>query len=189
MDSRKEEPELPDFPPLPEGMPPFPPFPPEDIVDPQQMGPEGFRRKHMEDIGFIARLIHDYIDREINNQMKPYDITMSQSKILMFLRSRIGRKTTQKEIEDFLGVSHPTTVGLLKRLETKGFIYTETDPEDHRMKLVVLTEKDQELGRRMYECRLRTDKSLTAGMTEEEVQELKRLMGKVRDNIFRELKK
>lgn len=158
-----------------------------DEHDPKQMGPEEFRKDNNSDIGFVARLIHDYIEREANNDLKPYGLTMSQSRILMFLRSRYGQKTSQKEVEEFLGVSHPTTVGLLKRLESKGFIRTEVDADDRRMKLVILTEKDRVLGMEMWRNRQKTEKMLTEGLTEEEVSELKRMLGTIRDTIFRQM--
>lgn len=159
----------------------------ERVKELEKLGAEGFREANHSDIGFVARLIHDYIEREVNNDLKPYGLTMTQSRILIFLRSRLGQHTTQKEVEEFLGVSHPTTVGLLKRLEGKGFIRTEVDPADRRMKLVFLTAKDRELGMEMWQNRKKTEALLTEGLSEEEKEELKRLMGIVRENILRRM--
>ena len=70
---------------------------------------------------------------------------ISQMYVLKYLRENQNKMVTQKEIEQYLEVSHPTTVGILKRLESKGFIQTEIVKEGRFSKQVVLTEKSNVL--------------------------------------------
>ena len=45
-------------------------------------------------------------------------------------RSRSGGQATQKEIEGFLQVSHPTVAGIINRMEQNGFVRCRLDPAD-----------------------------------------------------------
>lgn len=79
-----------------------------------------------------------------DEDLKRHDLTLTQTRVLGFL-AEMGGQATQKEIEDDLQVSHPTVVGLVSRMEQKGFLTTRPDPMDRRNKLVELTEKAREL--------------------------------------------
>ena len=109
------------------------------------------------DAGFLIKQIHDALSKRFNDVLKKYDLTISQMYVLKYLRENQNKMVTQKEIEQYLEVSHPTTVGILKRLESKGFIQTEIIKEGRFSKQVVLTEKSkcftQELSNGTYGVR------------------------------------
>ena len=88
-----------------------------------------------------------------------------------------------KQIEKELEISHPTVVGLVQRLETKGFVESFTDEKDRRIKMVLLTERAYE-HQHFMETRFREkEKLMTRGMSEAEVQELIRLLRKLHTNL------
>ena len=90
---------------------------------------------------------------------------------------------SQKQIGKELEISHPTVVGLVQRLETKGFVESFTDEKDRRIKMVRLTERAYE-HQHFMETRFREkEKLMTRGMSEEEVQELIRLLRKLHANL------
>lgn len=136
-----------------------------------------------DDIGFMIKLINDDLDRIINGRLRSAGITHSQSLVFEFLAAREGRRTTLRDLEAYLGVSHPTVVGLVRRLEANGIVHTEVDPQDRRAKLLFL-EPPGELNRALLPPPIEEIEALiTKGMTDVERRELKHLLLVVCNNI------
>ena len=70
-----------------------------------------------EPIGYLLARIHSNMDRRANNNLKASGMTFSQMRLMHFLFKQGEATPSQKDIEDFLQVSHPTVVGLIQRLE------------------------------------------------------------------------
>ncbi len=135
------------------------------------------RGMQMEDtIPCMIKKINDRMRSGFDQAMKKHGLTFSQARVLRHLRIR-GGVSTQKEIEDYLDVKHPTVVGLVARLEGNGFVETCTDPDDRRNKLVKITEKAIRMEEDIVRGRDEGDRLLMKGLQEEEKQELKRLLG------------
>ena len=67
--------------------------------------------------------VSESIDRMLNAELSNDDLTLTQCRVLYTLLHRTNDRTaTQKEIEDYLSISHPTAVGVFHRLESKGLI-------------------------------------------------------------------
>jgi DNA-binding MarR family transcriptional regulator len=96
---------------------------------------------------------------------------------------RSGGSIAQKEIEKILDVSHPTIVGLVNRLQEKGFVSCVTDESDRRSKIVNLTEKAVSLGKTMRAARNQSEQDLLEGLDDQEVETLNRLLRKLYGNI------
>ena len=90
---------------------------------------------------------------------------------------------TQKEIEQYFQVSHPTVVGIVQRLEHKGFVRTEMDERDKRKKLIFLTEYEEKMYQQMKSSHVEMEHILTAGMTEEQIRRLSELLSLVLCNL------
>ena len=88
------------------------------------------------DVGYLIKRIHDKLAVRADAELKQYHLTMSQGRVFLYLSSR-GGQATQKEIETFLGVAHPTVVGLVSRMEQSGYV-TCWPCEDGRNKNVKL---------------------------------------------------
>lgn len=84
-------------------------------------------------IGFLLKQIHDNMDRHANRNLKPQGLTFSQMRLLVLLYVRPSAPS-QKELEEQMGVTHPTVVGLIKRLEGKGLVRCGFDSRDKRVK-------------------------------------------------------
>ena len=134
------------------------------------------------DVSWIIRLISIEMKRRADVMLAEDDLTSAQLRILMFLKSR-GGSAAQKAIEEHLGVKHPTVIGLLKRLEKKGYVITAQDSCDARKRSVFVTEKVKRISD-AFDAHVRAlNGNLTAGLAEEETRELKRLLGKLHENI------
>ena len=133
-------------------------------------------------VGYQFKIIDEKIKVRADADLKRHDLTLMQTRVLGFL-AEMGGRTTQKEIEDDLQVSHPTVVGLVSRMEQKGFLTTRTDPMDRRNKLVELTEKALEIGRDIDVTVEQHDAELLQGFSEQEVETLKGFLRRINHNL------
>lgn len=134
------------------------------------------------EVSYMLKLINDNFRSKVDAQLKTYDMTVSQGRVLNFIRLS-GGSATQKEIEDFLEVSHPTVVGLLSRMTKSGYIECTYDTSKGRSKLVRETEKAVEFSHEMDAFFKKSNEELTRGMSEEEKTELERLLGILYENV------
>ncbi len=134
------------------------------------------------EIGMLIKQISFQLRTHADMDLRKCDLTWSQAHLLRHLAKTEGQMS-QKQIEKELEISHPTVVGLVQRLETKGFVESYTDEKDRRIKMVRLTERAYE-HQHFMETRFREkEKLMTRGMSEEEVQELIRLLRKLHANL------
>ena len=91
------------------------------------------------EIVIMMKTISEEMQRRNYSFLKDFDLTFSQGRVLKIVYGESG-KVTQKDIEDILFVSHPATRGIIKRLEEKGYIFTATDKEDKRHKVLFITD-------------------------------------------------
>ncbi len=134
------------------------------------------------DIGCLIKLISDRMRTLGDADLKQYDLTFSQVRILSYLH-RYGPEATQKDIESYLDVAHPTVVGLVSRLEKNGFVECHTDARDRRNKMVRLTPKADEIKSKVDEKKKQNEQQMAKGLSGEELEELVRLLKQVYSNI------
>ena len=137
-----------------------------------------------EPIGFLLKCIHDNMDRQANNKLKPCGMTFSQMRLLYYLFKQEGAPPSQKDIEEQLQVSHPTVVGLLKRLEAKGLVRCGFDSADRRVKSVYLTQEGRGFICALREHRAQMERRITEGLSAQEVDCLRLLLRRVLENVL-----
>lgn len=126
-------------------------------------------------IGYLIKSLNDKLKSDADADLKEFNLTFSQTRILAYLRS-CGGKATQKEIEIFSAASHPTVVGIISRMEQNGYVETFFDAFDKRNKIVKLTKLASALGEDMEKRILEKDKKLMSSLSENEIAELKRML-------------
>ena len=134
------------------------------------------------EIGMLIKQISFQMRTHADTDLRKCDLTWSQAHLLRHL-TRAGGEMSQKQIEKEMEISHPTVVGLVQRLETKGFVESFTDEKDRRVKKVRLTEQAREHQHFMEERFREKEKLMTRGMSEEEVKELIRLLRELHANL------
>lgn len=134
------------------------------------------------ELGMLIKLISFQMRIHADMAMRKCDLTWSQAHLLRHL-TEAGGQMSQKQIEKKLEISHPTVVGLVQRLESKGFVESFTDEKDRRIKMVQLTERAYEHQQFMEEQFREKEKLMTREMSEDEVQELIRLLRKLHANL------
>ena len=135
-------------------------------------------------IGSIIKILSETIGQQINRNFKEFNLTMQQMKVLHFLREREGKmETRQKDIQDYMRISHPTTVSILRLMEKKGFIKTSTSKTDKRMKIVTLTGQEEIVEKKIIRERELMEKRLMKGFTQKEKEDLRRYLQQMYQNI------
>ena len=140
-----------------------------------------------QDIGYIIKKISVSQKAGMDASLSAYNLTSSQLHVL-FMLDRSGGEMTQKTLEEALGVSHPTVVGLVSRLEKQGFITTETDPDDRRHKKILPTEKALNIKEELSRARRENERKMTSGFSDKELKQLNEYLQRIYANISDERK-
>lgn len=132
-------------------------------------------------IGYLIKSINDKLKIKADEDLKRHNLTLSQSRIVGYLTEHGGR-ATQKEIEDFLAVSHPTVVGLVSRMEQNDMVSTYFDHVG-RSKVVSLTAHAEalalDMGKTITEC----ERNLLSCLSENEIAALEKSLTAILNNI------
>lgn len=133
------------------------------------------------DVGYLIKRINDKRAARADAELKQFNLTMSQCRVFLYLSSR-GGQATQKEIETFLDVAHPTVVGLVSRMEQNGYV-TCWPCEDGRNKYVKLTPQAEAIDKDMQRNQLENEKMLLAPLSPEERERLRDLLLTVAEHL------
>lgn len=133
------------------------------------------------DVGYLIKNINDKLKVKADADLKRYNLTFTQSRVFAYLQEK-GGQATQKEIEVFLDVSHPTVVGIVSRMEHNGYLTCWQD-EDKRNKNVKLTQKAESLGMDMEQHMLENEKHLLSPLSPAEAEQLKQMLLQIYDHL------
>ena len=133
-------------------------------------------------IGGMIKYISDKVRQKADNNLKDHNVTLSQVRVLNFLWRENG-SCSQKQIEDFLQVSHPTVVGLVSRMEQSGYIQTSVSPDDKRNKIVTVTDSGMSLACELCRYMEDIDKRMLVGLTDEQQAQLTDMLYIVAQNF------
>ena len=133
------------------------------------------------DVGYLIKSINDKLAARADAELKQFNLTMSQCRVFLYLSSR-GGQATQKEIETFLDVAHPTVVGLVSRMEQNGYV-TCWPCEDGRNKYVKLTPQAEAIDKDMQENMHANEEMLLAPLSPEEREQLRDLLLTVAEHL------
>ena len=131
-----------------------------------------------DDLGYLIKQISDKMRANADADFRKHGLTFSQVHVLDFMQA-CGGSATQKEIEIYLGVSHPTIVGLVSRLEKSGFVTSHIDESNRRNKIVCMTEKAQQTRNCLVEGRKATEKRLAQALGQSEREQLMHLLSRL----------
>lgn len=155
-----------------------------EAADPETEYLDRFRDSGRQEssIPVLLKKINLRVKEKADQDLREWGLTISQARALHVIGIH-GGGMTQKELERELGVSHPTIVGLVSRMEENGFVCVAVDPGDRRNKIVSFAEKAHKHGIAIRYQRFEIDDRLLRGMTEEEIRETERLLNIMYHNI------
>ena len=133
-------------------------------------------------IGYLIKQIADKMKATADADLKEKNLTLSQIKVLEYVSSN-GGTVTQKSIEEYLDVAHPTVVGIVSRMEKNGHLVCHVDKDDRRNKVVELTEQAAHMAHEVQDDIAMREEKLLQGLTEDEVECLSRVLEIIYKNI------
>lgn len=132
---------------------------------------------------FHVKRIYETIKKYTNSRLSSYNLTVAQTVALMNLYDKPDKQMTMKEMEKVLDVAQSTTVGIIARLEQKGFVERFEASYDKRIKFVRITPLGMKYCNKSEDYLYEGEEVLLAGLTEEEKVLLNQLLEKVSNNI------
>lgn len=141
-----------------------------------------------ERIAFVLRLIHNRIKSVIHNSAPRFEKgprSQLQGGILGYLYHHRDGPVYQKDLEKEFGISRATATNALRVMERDGFIVRKAQDRDGRLKRIQMTEEACQNHRQIEAHMDLMDRRMVEGMTQEEKEELHRLLGILLANLER----
>lgn len=137
-------------------------------------------------IAFTLRVIHNQIKTVIHKSFPRCDNapqSQLQGGILGYLYHHQDAPVYQRDIEKEFRISGATATNTLQVMEKNGLIVRKSQDKDARLKRIVMTEPARERHAKVEEHMRYLDRRMLQGITEAEVSELYRLLGRLLDNL------
>ena len=119
------------------------------------------------------------IKNDVNEKMKPYNLTAAQILLLRYLQLNKGKMIIQKDICDYLCLKHSTVIGILKRLEEKELIIKKTNYRSE----ISITEKGKKIIDSAGIEKGFVEENLLKGFSKEENKQLDSYLDRIYSNI------
>lgn len=132
--------------------------------------------------GLIFRMLSFSLAQRMNETLSCLELTFSQGHILGYL-AHCPEPPCARDIEERFQLSHPTVSGLLSRLEKKGFLSQQPDPQDRRRKLLMLLPKGKACTDTMEAVIRQGDEALLRGFTPEERAQFRGYLTRALHNV------
>ncbi|MCI9458065.1 MAG: MarR family transcriptional regulator [Oscillospiraceae bacterium] len=129
------------------------------------------------------KILNTAIERILNKEMAELGITYTQATVIGFLNRNKDVEICQRNIEENLGLTHPTVSSILARLEEKKIIDTQQLESDKRFKRVFLTKKSIEMYKQIEEKISAISNCAFYGVTKEEQEHFSAVIQKVIQNV------
>lgn len=129
--------------------------------------------------GALMKRLSEILHKNANNGLAERGVTFSQMRLLIMLHEGMRDSFTMKELERYFDLTQATVAGLVSRLEKKELIEGFTDPGDRRIKRVKITPEGEKLCRENRIAMDDYEKWFLKSLSEEEQEELRRLLTKI----------
>lgn len=143
-------------------------------------------RDRKQSIAFVLRVIHNQINSVILKRFPRCDNapqSQLQGGILGYLYHHTDEPVYQRDIEKEFRISRATATNTLQVMEKNGLIVRKSQDKDARLKRIVMTTPACKRHAQVEAHMRFMDKRMLQGMTETEVLELFRLLGKLLENL------
>ncbi len=125
-------------------------------------------------IGFLFAKGYQRAWAIMREEIEPYELTPPQFGLLAFLWQQDG--LTQVELSEKAQIDRSTVGGLIDRLERSGLLERRQHPQDRRAYKIHLTEQGKSMEATLSACAERATSRFTAGLTNDERAELRRML-------------
>jgi DNA-binding MarR family transcriptional regulator len=132
-------------------------------------------------LGFILNRVNTKFKNELFQRIKEYDVTPEQWSVLNCLWVQEG--VTPKELADIIFKDKPNTNRIIEKLQTKELIIRKPHPLDKRAFKIFLTDRGLALKDELIPRVEQLLEESTKGIETSKVEEMKRLLNQMYDNI------
>jgi DNA-binding MarR family transcriptional regulator len=143
-----------------------------------------FYAQPMNSIGYLTRITFRAFSRHLERQTLPYGVSAGQWPFLRALWVEEG--LTQRELSRRVAMREPTTVTALNVLEKSGLVRRVPSTKDNRKIHIYLTAKGRRLKEKLMPYVAEVNAIASHGVTNEEVELLRRILLKMSDNLAKE---
>ena len=124
------------------------------------------------------------VEQRVRTRLRvEFDVTLPRFDVMAALYDAPEEGLSMGEVSRRLKVSNGNVTGIVERLKKEGLIQRRTKPNDRRSQLVRLTDSGRTTFEEMAEAHERWVASMLSGLSEEEVEQLKYLLGKGKRSV------
>lgn len=137
-------------------------------------------------IGLRIAIIDRTFKRKMDERAGRLGLTFSQLRILgeiSLMESSGISEINQRDLEKVEQVTHPTMTGIIKRLESKGFVECTPSPSDRRYKKISCTNKVADIHKEIAAMDEEVLAEICGSLTPEQTEEFIHLTDLIVDNI------
>ncbi|KAF1297368.1 hypothetical protein BAU15_11500 [Enterococcus sp. JM4C] len=135
------------------------------------------------DLSIILHELDLLLHQEIDNELKPFELSVEQSRIIELLHER--GTMCQNEIAMNLNKNKATITRMLNSLEKKQFITKEKDPENWKQNNISLTEKGLGVFEEIMTVSKEINQRIEKNITTSEKEKLIELVNKIADGLIK----
>ncbi len=146
----------------------------------QSVFKDDFKNPHA--MGYFSLLkTASWIEIQIKEALKPYDLTHPQLNVLSVLARNYPEPMDAKTIKESLVVASPDVTRLLDRLVKKGYINRQTCPSNRRKIDITATKEGMDFFYKVHcEAKEAVGNYFETAISENEAKQLYRILGKMK---------
>lgn len=123
------------------------------------------------------------VHRILNQLLGELDLSLAQHEILVTIQR--SERLTQGELSERLHVIKSNASALLNKLEARGLVRRNQDPEDSRVRRLSLTLDGQALVKRSFAVQSRVVRAMVSVMSDDELEQMDDVMNRVSASLDR----
>ncbi len=131
----------------------------------------------MDNMSIIVRYCRTFTERKL----KEFDLTFGEQIIVMYLSA--NENVNQDTISKTFIIDKGMVAKTLNKLERKGFIMRKQNPNNKRENIISITQKGTDILNNMRAVLKEWNEILYEGMSKEDIASVKRLTGKMVENV------
>jgi len=128
------------------------------------------------DIGYLLNRAARQFRLDFASRLAEIGLRPQQAAALMAIGRSAERRLTPSQLADAIDMDAPTVSGLVDRLERDGWVVSLPNPDDGRSRLIVLTEKADDVLPSVFESASAVTGAAIGCLTQAEAEELERLL-------------
>jgi MarR family transcriptional regulator for hemolysin len=133
-----------------------------------------------ESLGYWLMIAAKEYENEFMRNLPP-GITWRQCQVLGYLA--LEGDLSQTELAERMAIEGPTLAGILDRMERDGWIRRHDCPADRRKKIIRPASQAEPAWSKIVRCARRMRERAAAGLSPEEIETLRGLLSRVRQNL------